>query len=120
MIKLYAIEPEAILNPRVQQALEAFEFCQGRIVGCVPKGWKKRVYEIFDEQPHGKEREALKKTLEILFRKRAVKKIRLPIAKGDHWLAQAASIDEQELNGILVTTVPELGDEVSDSRIFDC
>lgn len=51
MIKVYAFEPEAILNPVLSNALEQFGFHHGRIIGAVPREWGEKVKEIWEIKP---------------------------------------------------------------------
>ncbi len=99
MIKVFAFEPEAIFDPKFQQALESFGFHHGRLVGRVPKDWRKKVGDIYrSKHPEDK---AMEIALERLHKKRAIQKVPLSQTDPQSWMDKAIATDPDRAHGII-------------------
>jgi hypothetical protein len=124
MIKVFALQPEAITDISLIQRLEQFGFDQGRILGKVPKSWMKFVTQaIQDTDPRHRKRLVVQ--LERLLKDRAIQP--LPADSVDaSWILAATSVSEEYLHGIIVNErndasdarVLGLGDHIGDSKIW--
>jgi len=102
MIKVYAFEPSAILDPILMQALESFGFDHGRIIGRVPKDWRKQVGDVFREAiSDGSDPKALEIALERLAKKNAIQKVELSSLENETWLDKACAVSVDHVHGII-------------------
>ncbi|HUP79728.1 MAG TPA: hypothetical protein VM260_14340 [Pirellula sp.] len=102
MIKVYAFEPEAICDPKLVQALESFGFEHGRLIGCVPKEWRRQIGELYHSKfPQDKD---LDIALERLAKKKAIQRVRLPVTECNSWIKKACAVDGDFLHGIICTS----------------
>ena len=99
MIKVFAFEPEAIFDPKLQQALESFGFHHGRLIGRVPKDWKKKVGDIYRSK-HSQDKE-MEVALERLYKKRVIQKVPLCQTDSQSWLDKAIATDPDRVHGII-------------------
>jgi len=114
MIKVYAISPEAVFDPKIQQALESFGFHHGRLIGRVPKEWQKEVSNIYYSKfPQDKRMEI---ALERLYKKRVVKKIPLVEVESKNWVDRASATNPEDVQAIICLQIdPASG---TDSRML--
>ncbi len=114
MIKVFAFEPEAICDPKLAQALESFGFEHGRLIGCVPRDWRRQIGDLYRLKfPQDKE---LDIALERLAKKRAIQRVRLPEMECDSWMQSACAVERDFLHGIICAKASLDGE--SDPRVI--
>jgi hypothetical protein len=113
MIKVFALQPEVLLEGSVIQRLEQFGFDQGRIIGRVPEGWRRLIGDAFKNADP-----SIKKQLELqLFRLHNARALQ-PLPQNDansSWISSATNVSSEYLHGIIVKDRGGL----SDDRILD-
>jgi hypothetical protein len=108
MIKVYAFEPEAILNPVLSNALEQFGFHHGRIIGAVPREWGEKVKEIWRSNRNDK---ALEVRLERLKKNNVIQRIPLSGGEEHAWIERACSLDTEYVQGIIASDAESARDK---------
>lgn len=108
MIKVYAFEPEAILNPVLSQSLEQFGFHHGRIIGAVPRDWGEKVKEIWRSNRNDK---SLEVRLERLKKNNVIQRIPLSGGEEHAWFERACSLDTEYVQGIIARDIENVRDE---------
>lgn len=100
MIKVFALQPEVLLEESVIQRLEQFGFDRGRIIGHVPKGWRGLVRNtIKDADPR------IKKKLELQLTRLQKSRVFQPLIANDvesSWITAAINVSPEFLQGIIV------------------
>lgn len=113
MIKVFALQPDILNDILLIQRLEQFGFDQGRILGIVPKTWRKFVnHAIQNADP--KHRKAIDIQLVRLAKARALQ----PLPANDidtSWISAAINVPSEYLQGIIV----DRRGEVEDFRIIE-
>jgi hypothetical protein len=113
MIKVFALEPDIVTDFSLIQRLEQFGFDQGRILGMVPKTWRKFVNQAI-KNADPKHRKAIDIQLDRLAKARALQ----PLPANDidtSWISAAINVPSEYLQGIIV----DQRGEVEDFRIIE-